>query len=75
MAEVGRFIKTFAIESWLEVMHYRERVTNADEVLLTKGRRVLVSRKESRFQVLQSALSRKAEGVEASAIRGPNEQP
>jgi hypothetical protein len=56
-------------------MHYRERVTNADEVLLTKGRRVLVSRKESRFQVLQSALSRKAEGVEASAIRGPNEQP
>ena len=49
-------------------MHYRERVTNADEVLLTKGRRVLVSRKKSRFQVLQSALSRKAEGVEASAI-------
>jgi hypothetical protein len=29
----GRFVETFAIESWLELMHMRERITNADELL------------------------------------------
>jgi predicted MFS family arabinose efflux permease len=29
----GRFVETFLIESWLELMHARERVTNADKML------------------------------------------
>ena len=33
VAEDGRFIETFSIESWLELMHARERITNADEML------------------------------------------
>ena len=33
VADVGRFIEPFTINSWLEVMQHRERVTNADEML------------------------------------------
>jgi MFS family permease len=32
-ADTGRFVESFLIESWLELMHARERVTNADRVL------------------------------------------
>ena len=32
-SEAGRFLETFLIESWLELMHARERVTNADRML------------------------------------------
>ena len=35
-------METFAVKSWLEVMHYRERVTNADEMLLNRVRHLLV---------------------------------
>jgi MFS family permease len=40
-AEVGRFIETFLIESWLELMHSHERVTNADRMLEEQIRRLL----------------------------------
>jgi predicted MFS family arabinose efflux permease len=33
VADSGRFIETFMIESWLELMHVRERVTNADKMV------------------------------------------
>jgi hypothetical protein len=36
VAEGGRFIETFSVESWLEVLHQRERVTNADEMLRSR---------------------------------------
>jgi len=32
-AEDGRFVENFLIESWLELMHARERVTHADQML------------------------------------------
>ena len=32
VADVGRFVETFLIESWLELMYQHERVTNADRV-------------------------------------------
>ncbi len=32
-AEIGRFEEAYLIESWLELMHLRERVTNADRML------------------------------------------
>ena len=41
VADVGRFIETFTIESWLELMHQRERVTNADKMLEDRIRRLL----------------------------------
>jgi Transmembrane secretion effector len=41
VADVGRFLETFTIESWLELMHERERVTHADEVLLDRVRHLL----------------------------------
>lgn len=33
MAELGRFEEGYLIESWLELMHLRERVTNEDRML------------------------------------------
>jgi MFS family permease len=33
VADTGRFVESFLIESWLELMHARERVTNADRML------------------------------------------
>ena len=40
-AEPGRFVETFLIESWLELRHLRERVTNADRLLEDQVRRLL----------------------------------
>jgi predicted MFS family arabinose efflux permease len=42
-AEVGRFVETFLIESWLELMHSHERVTNADRMLEDEVRRLLTA--------------------------------
>ena len=41
VGDVGRFVETFTIESWLELMHQRERVTNADDTLETRVRHLL----------------------------------
>jgi MFS family permease len=41
VADGGRFIETFSIESWLEVLHQRERTTNADEMLRSRVRQLL----------------------------------
>ena len=40
-AERGRFLETFLIQTWLELMHARERVTNADRMLEEQVRRLL----------------------------------
>lgn len=39
----GSFVEAFLIESWLELMHQRERVTNADRVLENQVRRLLLA--------------------------------
>jgi MFS family permease len=39
----GRFVETFLIESWLELRHLRERVTNADRVLEERIRGLLAN--------------------------------
>ena len=41
VADVGRFVETYTIDSWLELMHQRERVTNADEMLENRVRHLL----------------------------------
>ena len=33
LSEVGRYTETYLIESWLELMHLHERVTNADRLI------------------------------------------
>jgi hypothetical protein len=39
----GKFVEMFLIESWLELMHQRERVTAADRVLEDRVRCLLVA--------------------------------
>ena len=41
VADVGRFVETFTIDSWLELRHQRDRVTNADEMLVNQVRHML----------------------------------
>ena len=41
VADSGRFIETFSIDSWLEVLHQRERATHADEMLRSRVRQLL----------------------------------
>ena len=41
VADTGRFVETFLIESWLELMYQHERVTNADRVREDQIRRLL----------------------------------
>ena len=42
-AEIGRYVETFLIESWLELMHAHERVTNADRMLEEQIRKLLTA--------------------------------
>jgi hypothetical protein len=37
----GRFLETRTVESWLELMHLRERVSNANEMLIDRVRHLL----------------------------------
>ena len=40
--DVGRYEEAYLIESWLELMHLRERVTNADRLLEDQLREMLI---------------------------------
>jgi MFS family permease len=51
VADVGRFVETFTIDSWLELMHQRERVTNADEMLENRVRHLLAQAPSVTFSV------------------------
>jgi MFS family permease len=51
VADVGRFVETFTIDSWLELMHQRERVTNADEMLENRVRHLLAQAPRVTFSV------------------------
>jgi MFS family permease len=41
VADRGRFVETFLIESWLELQHLRERVTNADRIVEDRLHKIL----------------------------------
>ena len=41
--DLGRYEEAYLIESWLELMHLRERVTNADRVLEDEIRKMLIA--------------------------------
>jgi MFS family permease len=42
----GRYTETFLIESWLELMHLYERVTNADRLMEESVRKLLIDKPE-----------------------------
>ena len=44
----GRFLETFTVELWLEFMHLRERVSNADEMIMNRVRHLLAEAPPSR---------------------------
>ncbi len=50
-SEFGRYEETYLIETWLELMHLRERVTNADRVLEDEIRDMLVAPPRIEFLV------------------------
>jgi predicted MFS family arabinose efflux permease len=50
-ADPGRFVETFLIESWLELRHLRERVTNADRLLEEEVRKLLLEPPKPGFLV------------------------
>jgi MFS family permease/quinol monooxygenase YgiN len=51
-----RFVETYLIESWLELMHQRERVTNADRMFEDQIRQMLTT--EPKIKQLLSCRSR-----------------
>lgn len=57
-AESGRFVETFLIESWLELRHLRERVTNADRMLENELRALLAEPPKITF-LIASARTRR----------------
>jgi MFS family permease len=61
VGELGRYEETYLIESWLELMRLRERVTNADRVLENEIREMLTAPPRIEFLI--------------AAERGPRVQP
>lgn len=47
----GRYVETFLIESWLELRHLRERVTNADRMLEDRVRGLLTDAPHATFLI------------------------
>ncbi len=45
--DLGRYEEAYLIESWLELMHLRERVANADRVLEEGIREMLIAARAS----------------------------
>jgi MFS family permease len=60
-ADRGRFLETFLIQSWLELMHARERVTNADRMLEEQVRRLLKEPPHVTLLVAPEAAGRRAD--------------
>jgi len=51
MSEIGRFEEGYLIESWLELMHLRERVTNEYRILEDEIRDILLKPPHIEFLV------------------------
>jgi predicted MFS family arabinose efflux permease len=54
--DVGRYEEAYLIESWLELMHLRERVTNADRVLEDEIRAMLIAPPSIEFLIAADRL-------------------
>jgi MFS family permease len=70
-ADTGRFVETFLIESWLELRHLRERVTNADRMLEEHIRSLLLSPPTVGFLVASDRPHRTRRKNEPAQIPAP----
>src|SRR5271170_1612409 len=57
-SEFGRYEETYLIETWLELMHLRERVTNADRVLEDEIRDMLIGPPRIEFLIAAERRAR-----------------
>jgi MFS family permease len=71
--QTGRFLETFLIESWLELGHLRERVTNADRLLEEQIRKMLITSPSVTFLIAteRGHRSRKTQAVKQVAAPAP----
>ncbi|MGD0186086.1 MAG: MFS transporter [Roseiarcus sp.] len=69
-AESGRFLETFLIESWLELKHLRERVTNADRMLEEEIRQLLAESPKVTF-LTASARTRRSGKAHQFKLQAP----
>lgn len=70
-ADRGRFLETFLIQTWLELMHARERVTNADRMLEEQVRRLLKDPAHVTLLVAPEAGRRSVKPIVPSPIVAP----
>jgi MFS family permease len=70
-AEPGRFVETFLIESWLELRHLRERVTNADRMLEDQIRGLLAEPPKVTFLVASERPHRSQRKKAIKQIEAP----
>jgi MFS family permease len=56
--DLGRYEEAYLIESWLEFMHLRERVTNADRVLEDEIRQMLIDPPRIEFLIAAERADR-----------------
>jgi hypothetical protein len=69
-AESGRFLETYLIESWLELKHLRERVTNADRMLEEEIRQLLAESPKVTF-LTASARTRRSGKAHQFKLQAP----
>ena len=58
VGEFGRYEETYLIESWLELMRLRERVTNADRMLEDEIREMLIAPPRIEFLIAAERVPR-----------------
>ncbi|HLJ69764.1 MAG TPA: MFS transporter [Roseiarcus sp.] len=66
-----RFVETFLIESWLELRHLRERVTNADRLLEEEVRKLLLAPPKVGFLVASDRPRRRRKSRAPQQIAPP----
>ena len=59
--DAGRFVETFLMNSWLEVLHERERRTNADEAMLKGIRQLLAETPRVTFSISSDRPHRRSQ--------------
>ncbi|WP_246731815.1 MFS transporter [Methylocapsa sp. S129] len=71
-ASPGRFLETFLIESWLELMHSYERVTKADRILEEHIRGFLTSAPQINHLVASERKRRSWKSREREPLQAPS---
>jgi predicted MFS family arabinose efflux permease len=73
VADDERFIETFSIDSWLELMHARERITHADELLADRVHQLLEAPPKIMLHISSDRPHRSWRRLESSPSgNGPN---